>query len=121
MSWRSTSTSAFTSRNRLATTSPLMPAPTMTMRGLLLVVFWTIVCTRLFLLRLERLNQCRNNLEQVADDSVVRHLEDGGVWVAIDRDNGFRASDPNKVLRRAGNPDRQVQLRTHGMARGTNL
>ena len=54
--------------------------------------------------------------EEVADDAVVRHAEDGGVRVVVDGDDGLRASDAGGVLDGAGDAAGDVQSRPDGLA-----
>src|SRR5882762_6746145 len=46
-----------------------------------------------------------NDLEQIPHDSVVRHLEDRGVSVLVDRHNHFGRTHPREVLDGTGDPD----------------
>src|SRR3989475_6996486 len=50
-----------------------------------------------------------NDLEQIPHDSVVRHLEDRGVFVLVDRHDDFGGTHPREVLDGTGDPDRDVQ------------
>ena len=54
--------------------------------------------------------------EQVADDAVVGDLEDGGLGVLVDRDDGLGGLHAGPVLDRAGDPDRHIELRGDGLA-----
>jgi hypothetical protein len=54
--------------------------------------------------------------EQVADDAVVGDLEDGRFRVFVDRDDGPGGLHASPVLYRAGDPERDVQLRADGLA-----
>ena len=60
-----------------------------------------------------RLRERGNHLEHVADDAVVRDLEDRRLVVLVDRDDRLRGAHAGQVLDRAGDADRDVQLRTH--------
>src|SRR5216684_5074883 len=50
-----------------------------------------------------------HHVEQIPHDSVVRHLEDRGVFVLVDRHNDFGRTHPREVLDGTGDPDRDVQ------------
>ena len=73
------------------------------------------------LLRLDRLGQLRDDLVEVADHAEVAELEDRGVLVLVDRQDVLRALHPDLVLDRAGDPERQVQVRRNGLARLPDL
>src|SRR5581483_3854577 len=47
---------------------------------------------------LERLDQLRDDLKQVAHNPVIRHFEDRSVRVLIDRHDGARSFHPHQVL-----------------------
>ena len=55
----------------------------------------------------------RHDLEQIADDPVVRHLEDRRVLVLVDRDDRLGRAHPRQVLDRARDPDGDVQIGAH--------
>ena len=57
-----------------------------------------------------------HDLEEVAHDAVVGHLEDRCVLVAVDRDDGARRAHAGQVLDRARDADRDVKLRAHRLA-----
>src|ERR1051325_5836880 len=63
----------------------------------------------------------RHDLEQVAHDAVIRDLEDGCLRVLVDRDDATRRRHPREVLDRAGDPDRDVELGAHRLARLPDL
>ena len=71
--------------------------------------------------RANELGQLRDDLVQVADDAEVGELEDRRVRILVDRDDHVRALHPDLVLDRAGDPERDVQLRRHGLAGLTDL
>src|SRR5689334_20642862 len=73
------------------------------------------------LLRLDRLGQLGDDLVQVAHHAEVRELEDRRVRVRVDRDDVLRVLHADLVLDRAGDPDREVQLRRDGLARLADL
>ena len=60
--------------------------------------------------------QLRHDLVQVADDAEVGELEDRRVRVLVDRDDRARALHADLVLDRAGDADRDVELRRDGLA-----
>ena len=62
---------------------------------------------------LHELRQFRKDLVQVADDAEVGELEDRRVAVLVDRDDGSGALHADLVLDRAGDADRDVELRRH--------
>ena len=64
----------------------------------------------------DELGQLRDDLVQVADDAEVGVLEDRRVRVLVDRDDQARALHPDLVLDRAGDADRDVELRRDGLA-----
>src|SRR5918994_3456596 len=68
------------------------------------------------LLRLDRLGQLRDDLVEVADHAEVAELEDRGVLVLVDCQDVLRALHPDLVLDRAGDPERQVQVRRNRLA-----
>src|SRR5215510_13755264 len=63
----------------------------------------------------QSVNQSRNDFEQIADDAVVGHFEDGRVRVLVDRGDRLGALHPDQVLDGAGNAEREVQLRRDGL------
>lgn len=50
-----------------------------------------------------RFDELRNDLMQVADQTVGRHLENWRIGIFVDRDNDPRILDPREVLDRTGN------------------
>src|SRR3954462_4560515 len=69
----------------------------------------------------QRGGECGNDLEEVANDTVVRHLEDRRLTVLVDGDDGLRPFHADQVLNRAGNAEREIQLRGDGLARAADL
>src|SRR5262245_28781386 len=65
--------------------------------------------------------QRRHYLEQVADDAVIGDLEDRRFGVFVDGHDGARAFHADDVLDRAGDADRQVELRRDGLSRRPDL
>src|SRR3712207_4989243 len=51
-----------------------------------------------------------HDLEDVADDPVVGHLEDRGLLVPVDRDDRLRRAHAGDVLDRPRDADRYVEL-----------
>src|SRR5439155_8938520 len=59
--------------------------------------------------------QFRDDVKQIADDSVVGHLEDRRVLVLVDRDDDFRRAHPRQVLDRARDADGDVERGADGL------
>src|ERR1035437_1176253 len=59
----------------------------------------------------DRLDGLRQDCEQVADDTEVDHLEDGGLFVLVDRDDRLGRLHPGAGVDRAGVACRDVELR----------
>ena len=55
------------------------------------------------------------------DDAVVGDLEDRRVGVLVDGDDGARALHADEVLDGAGDAERDVELRRHGLAGAADL
>src|SRR5437763_1788530 len=64
----------------------------------------------------DELGQLRHDLVQVADDAEVAELEDRRVRVFVDRDDRAGALHADLVLDGAGDAERDVELRRHGLA-----
>src|SRR5271154_4572540 len=62
---------------------------------------------------LDRVRQLRSDLEQVADNAVVGDLEDGRLFVLVDRDDGLGGLHAGAVLDGPGDAQRDVELRGH--------
>ena len=62
-----------------------------------------------------------NDLEQIADDTVVSHLEDGGGVVLVHGDDALGVLHTSSVLDSAGNAQSNIDLGVHGLAGLTNL
>src|SRR5215471_10483523 len=96
--------------------SPAGPAPTMSTsasscsRG---------TATLLGLLQL--FGQSGHDFEDVSDNAIVGNLEDGGVLVLVDRNNGARALHADDVLNGAADAQRKIKLRCHGLAGAPDL
>src|SRR3546814_7760859 len=60
--------------------------------------------------------QVRHGAEQVGDEAEVGDLEDRGVLVLVDRDDRLRILHARKVLDRARNADREIDLRGNDLA-----
>src|SRR5262245_27968497 len=65
---------------------------------------------------LHGLGERRHDLEQVPHQAVVGHLEDGGFGVLVDRDDATRRRHAGEMLDGAGDADRDIELRRHGLA-----
>src|SRR5436853_5778312 len=62
------------------------------------------------------LGQLGHDLEQVADQADVGDLEDRGVLVLVDRDDGLRILHAREMLDRAGDADRDIDFRGDDLA-----
>src|SRR5439155_23281468 len=60
--------------------------------------------------------QGRHERERIGDDAVIGHLEDVGVGILVDRDDRLALGHAGEMLDRAGDPDRDVQIRRDGLA-----
>src|SRR5689334_8817298 len=85
------------------------------------VVSGGVAYRELTLAGLDRLGQLRRDLEQVADDAEVGDLEDRRLFVLVHRDDRLGRLHARAVLDRAGDAQRDVQLRRHGLARLAHL
>src|SRR4051812_37263926 len=65
--------------------------------------------------------QAGYHLEQIADDAVVRDLEDRRVLVPVDGDDGLGRAHAREMLDGTGDTDRDVEIRTHQSARLPDL
>src|SRR5207244_9156012 len=65
--------------------------------------------------------QFRKRLIQIGDEPNVGHLKDGRLFVLVDGHNDLRILHTGEMLDRAGNPDRDVKLRRHDLARLADL
>ena len=63
-----------------------------------------------------QLFELRHDREEVADQAEVGDLEDRRFGILVDRDDRARILDARQVLDRAGNSDRDVQLRRDDLA-----
>src|SRR5579863_5049704 len=88
----------------MATRRPGIPVAALPERGLLSLVLVDFV------------DELGDDLEEVADDAVVGDLEDGRLGILVDRHDRLAGLHAGPVLDRAGDPDRQVQLRGDGLA-----
>ena len=59
--------------------------------------------------------------EKIADEAIVRHLEDRGLLILVDGDNDLRILHSGEVLDGTRNADSYVQIRCHHLARLTDL
>src|SRR5690242_12905240 len=59
----------------------------------------------------ERHFQVGNDLLVISDDAKSGVVEDWRILVSVDRDDRFRLGDPDEVMTRSGNADRDVQVR----------
>src|SRR5215217_5083696 len=63
----------------------------------------------------------RQDREQIADEAVVCDLEDRGFLVLVDGDDDLAVLHAGEMLDRTGNADRDVELRSHHLARLPDL
>src|SRR5690606_7954105 len=69
----------------------------------------------------ESLDQLRDHLSGVTDDAEVRHREDRGVRILVDRDDRPRVLHADQVLHGPGDPDGDVDVGLDGLARLADL
>src|SRR5882762_5456941 len=67
------------------------------------------------------LHQIRNDLEQISDDPIVRHLKNRRFLVLVDGDDDAAVFHPREVLDRAGDAYRDVELRSDDLPRLPHL
>src|SRR5690348_8748460 len=84
--------------------------------GALLRLGTEATSARGLLLGLEQLDELRHDLVDVADDSEIGDREDRGLAVLVDRDDVVAVLHADKVLGCAGDTERDVHLRLHGLA-----
>src|SRR5581483_5027603 len=65
---------------------------------------------------LNLLHQRWNNVEQISDHAVIRHLKDGRLRVLINSDHRSRAFHADNMLDRATDAESQVELRRNRLA-----
>src|SRR5439155_2518832 len=65
--------------------------------------------------------QRADDVERVSDDAEIGELEDRRVSVLVDRDDAVGPLDPDDVLRRAADADRDVDIGLDGLARLADL
>src|SRR5581483_8515283 len=87
---------------------PICPAPMTPIR---------LIMTRYpALLLVDRGGQLGNDLEQIAHDAVIGHLEDRRFLVLVDRNDGLAVLHPGEMLDRARDADGNVEIRRHDLA-----
>src|SRR4051812_43051580 len=64
----------------------------------------------------DRLLELRHEFEEIADEAEIGNLEDRRLGVLVDRDDCAGVLDAGEVLDRAGNADRDVELRRDDLA-----
>src|SRR5262245_3685893 len=69
----------------------------------------------------DKLGDLRRDLMKVADDAEVGEVEDRRVRILVDGDDHAGALHPDLVLDRAGDAERDVELRRHRLARLPHL
>src|SRR5687767_8516889 len=62
----------------------------------------------------EFLGQGRNHFERIPDDAVRGDLEDGRVRILVDGHDDLRGRHARQMLDRAGDGDRDIEVRRHG-------
>src|SRR3984885_7163746 len=75
-----------------------------------------VVLTWLLAKLADRLGQLGNRLIQIRDQAVIGDLEDRRVFILVDRDDHLGILHAGEVLDRAGNADRDIELRRHHLA-----
>src|ERR1700682_2626722 len=84
---------------------PIWPAPMTPMR---LIMLGTPGVPYAYSLLFDRGGQLRHDLEEIADDAVVGHLEDRCFLVLVDRHDGLAVLHAGEMLDRAGNADGDI-------------
>src|SRR6266446_638705 len=79
------------------------------------------VRSALALLGFDRGGERGHDLERVADHTEVGHLHDRSLGVLVDGDDHLGGLHPHRVLHGAGDADRDVDARPHGLACLANL
>src|SRR6266566_8106055 len=70
---------------------------------------------------LHGLGEGRQELEEIADDTVVRDLEDVRVGILVHRADHLARRHPREMLDRAGDTERDVEIGCDGLPRLTDL
>src|SRR3984885_9152698 len=70
---------------------------------------------------LDLFSERRDHVEEVAHNTIIGDLEDGGLYVFINRNNGACALHANDMLDGAADAERNVELGSHGLSRTANL
>jgi len=65
------------------------------------------------LLFLKNLGQDRHNLKEIAHNSIIAFIEDGGVLIRVHRLNDLRCFYTSKMLYGTGKTTSHIKLRTH--------
>src|SRR6185369_16691280 len=66
-------------------------------------------------------SQRRNNVEEIAHDSIIRDVEDRHLAVLVDGDNRLRVLHPDDMLNRSRDTNGQVQFRRDCLPRAADL
>src|SRR5216684_4368268 len=90
---------------------PIWPAPMTPMR---LIMLGTPGFRNSLLF--DRGGQLGHDLEEVADDAIVGHLEDRRFLVLVDRHDGLAVLHAGEVLDRAGDADGDIEVGRHDLA-----
>src|SRR6266576_3714891 len=64
----------------------------------------------------EFLGEFRQRLEQIGDQAVIRDLKDRSLFILVDGDDHLGILHAGKMLDRAGDADRDIELRRHHFA-----
>ena len=73
-------------------------------------------CRSVLGLALGLLGQLGNQLEEIADDTVIRHLEDRRFLVLVDRDDDLAVLHAGEMLDGTGDADGDVEVGGHDLA-----
>src|SRR5918997_564814 len=99
---------------------PIWPAP-ITPTVLMSVVIARAPSARFRARLAEFLVEFRQEGEQVADEAVIRDLEDRGLLVLVDRHDDLGVLHAGQMLDRPRDADRDVEVRRHHLARLAHL
>src|SRR5439155_15523813 len=71
--------------------------------------------------RFQSIDERRHDLEQIADDAVVRNLEDRRVGILVDGNDRVGAFHTDQMLNGAGDSEREVELWRNRLTRASDL
>ena len=66
-------------------------------------------------------SECWDDFEEIADDAVIRDLEDGRIFILIDGHDALRAFHADQVLDGSADADGEVDLGRDGLAGAADL